>query len=135
MAQPYQYIGAVHAVSKEVTTLINTTYINADTIIDFLHQLKSKYTDLPIFIVMDNARYQDCALVKETAQALGIIIGNPDSAVACYKRLFRQDTVFYKYCYERMVQLNIPKAIPFEELIFKDRKRISVEFQPAHNNY
>lgn len=67
-------LGAVHAVSKEVTTLINTTYINADTIVDFLHQLKSKYTDLPIFIVMDNARYQHCALAKETAQALGITL-------------------------------------------------------------
>lgn len=67
-------LGAVNAVSKEVTTLINTTYINADTIIDFLHQLKSKYADLPIFIVMDNARYQHCTLVKETAQALGITL-------------------------------------------------------------
>jgi transposase len=67
-------LGAVHAVSKEMTTLINTTYINADTVVDFLHQLKTKYTDLPIFIVMDNARYQHCILVKETAEALGITL-------------------------------------------------------------
>jgi transposase len=67
-------LGAVHAVTKEVTTLINQTYINADTIVDFLHQIKSNYADLPIFIVMDNARYQHCNLVKETAEALGITI-------------------------------------------------------------
>lgn len=67
-------LGAVHAVSKKVTTLINTTYINADTIVDFLHQLKSQYTDLPIFIVMDNARYQHCILVKDAAKKLGITL-------------------------------------------------------------
>jgi transposase len=67
-------LGAVHAVTKEVTTLINQTYINADTIVGFLHQIKSNYADLPIFIVMDNARYQHCNLVKETAEALGITI-------------------------------------------------------------
>lgn len=67
-------LGAVHAVSKEVTTLINTTYINADTIVDFLHQLKSKYADFPVFIIMDNARYQHCTLVKEAAEKLGITL-------------------------------------------------------------
>jgi transposase len=67
-------LGAVDAVSKEVTTLINATYINADTIVDFLRQLKCKYAELPLFIVMDNARYQHCNLVKEAAQALDITL-------------------------------------------------------------
>ena len=67
-------LGAVHAVTKEITTLINTDYINANTIVDFLHQLKNKYNDLPIFIVLDNARYQHCDLVKKAAESLGITL-------------------------------------------------------------
>jgi len=67
-------LGAVHAVTKELTTLINTDYINAGTIVDFLNQLKDKYSDLPIFIVLDNARYQHCDLVKKAAESLGITL-------------------------------------------------------------
>lgn len=67
-------LGAVHAVTKEVTTLINQTYINANTIVDFLQEVKNKYADLPVYIVMDNARYQHCNLVKEAAEKLGVTI-------------------------------------------------------------
>jgi transposase len=52
--------GAVNAITKEVTTLINSTFIDANVIIEFLHQLKKTYADKPIKIVMDNARYQHC---------------------------------------------------------------------------
>jgi hypothetical protein len=67
-------LGAVHAVTKEVTTLINTTYVNADTISAFLYQIKAKYNDLPIYLVLDNARYQHCQVVKEVAIRLGITL-------------------------------------------------------------
>jgi transposase len=64
--KPYQWfdrltnhvMGAVHAISKRVTTHINTTYVNSQVIIDFMMQLKMQYVDLPIVLVMDNARYQ-----------------------------------------------------------------------------
>ena len=56
-------LGAVNAINKEVTTLINDTYINAETLSIFLHQLKEQYVDLPIYIVLDNARYQSRPLV------------------------------------------------------------------------
>jgi len=67
-------LGAVHAVTKEITTLINTDYINANTIVEFLKQLKDKYCDLPIYIVLDNARYQHCELVIKTALSLDITL-------------------------------------------------------------
>ncbi|KAA6332205.1 hypothetical protein EZS27_019272, partial [termite gut metagenome] len=44
---------------KEVITLINTTFIDADVIIQFLHQLKETHRDKPIKIVLDNAKYQN----------------------------------------------------------------------------
>jgi transposase len=67
-------LGAVHAISKQVTTLINTSYINSQTIIDFMMQLKLQYVDLPIVLVMDNAKYQHCQLVLDKAKSLNIKI-------------------------------------------------------------
>ena len=65
-------LGAVDAISKEVITLCNNTYINAQTIVDFLIQIKERYGDKPIKIVLDNARYQHCKFVEGTAKDLGI---------------------------------------------------------------
>jgi len=67
-------LGAVDAISKQVSTYINTTYITSETIVEFLIQLKSQYVDLPIVLVMDNAKYQHCLLVRDKAEALGIKI-------------------------------------------------------------
>lgn len=65
-------LGAVNAITKEVTTMTNTTYINANTIVEFLKQLKQKYPDKAIAIVLDNARYQHCFFVNVWAKSLGI---------------------------------------------------------------
>jgi len=65
-------LGAVDAISKEVITLCNTTYINAQTIVDFLIQIKERYGGKPIKIVLDNARYQHCKFVEEAAKELEI---------------------------------------------------------------
>lgn len=67
-------LGVVNAITKEVLTLNNTTYINANTIIAFLKQLRIYYGTLPIKIVLDNARYQHCKLVMQAAQALNITL-------------------------------------------------------------
>lgn len=50
-------LGAVNALTQQVTTLTNNTYINTEVIIDFLVQLREQYGRLPITIVLDNARY------------------------------------------------------------------------------
>jgi transposase len=65
-------LGAVNAITKKVSVYINTTYINANSLIDFLKQLKEQYNDKPIAIVLDNARYQHCFVVKTIAAGLGI---------------------------------------------------------------
>ncbi len=46
---------AVNAITKEVDTIIITTYITSDALIEFLKQLKQKYAEKPIAIVLDNA--------------------------------------------------------------------------------
>ncbi len=65
-------LGAVDAISKQIHLLTNTTYINAQTIEEFLYQLKFAYWGKPIYIVLDNARYQHCDLIRYTAFQLGI---------------------------------------------------------------
>lgn len=65
-------LGAVNAITKEVITFTNTTYITSSTLIDFLKLLKEKHADKPIAIVLDNARYQHCFLVTTFAKSLGI---------------------------------------------------------------
>lgn len=67
-------LGTVDAVTKEVITHINTTYITAETIVEFLQQLKIHYNEKPIVIIMDNARYQHCQLVMEKAKELNVEI-------------------------------------------------------------
>ncbi len=65
-------LGAVNAITKEVVTITNTTYITSGTLVDFLKILKGKFADKPIAIVLDNARYQHCFLVTTFAKSLGI---------------------------------------------------------------
>lgn len=65
-------LGAVNAITKEVVTVINSTYIDAHVIIYFLHKLKGTHADKPIKIVLDNARYQHCKAVLEVATSLEI---------------------------------------------------------------
>jgi len=67
-------LGVVNAITKEILTLTNTTYISADTIIAFFEQLRKYYGKLPIKIVLDNARYQHCKLVEEAALRLNITL-------------------------------------------------------------
>lgn len=65
-------LGAVNAITKQTHFLTNTTYINALTIVEFLYQLRTDYPTKPIYIVLDNARYQHCELVKNIAQSMNI---------------------------------------------------------------
>lgn len=65
-------LGAVDAITKEVLTVDNTTYITAETVETFLQRLKDMTPDIPIAVVMDNARYQHCTAVMNKAEELGI---------------------------------------------------------------
>lgn len=69
----FNVLGAVDAVSKEILTLTNETAINAQVVCLFLLQLVHHYgSDLPITVVLDNARYQKCDLVQSCAAFVGI---------------------------------------------------------------
>ena len=74
-------LGAVNAITKEVVTLTNTTYITSDTLIQFLKQLKERFSDKPIAIILDNARYQHCFCSKNYC-------GKPRNTFAFFTTIF-----------------------------------------------
>lgn len=70
--QRFNVLGAVDAVTQHIFTLTNETYINAESVCLLLTQIAAYYAGVPITIVLDNARYQKCAVVLQHAAALGI---------------------------------------------------------------
>jgi hypothetical protein len=69
--QRFNVLGALNAVTHELITVTNDTYINAQSVCELLHKLAALIV-YPITLVLDNARYQKCALVFELAQSLNI---------------------------------------------------------------
>lgn len=67
--QRYNVLGAFNAVSHELFTVTNNTYINANSIISLMTLLLEHYADSTITLVMDNARYLRCKLVMDFAKA------------------------------------------------------------------
>lgn len=70
--QRFNVLAALDAVNHTLTTICNETYINATTVCQLLELLTKQYVGEKIYVVLDNARYQRCHLVQQTAVALGI---------------------------------------------------------------
>lgn len=70
--QRFNVLGALHATSRQLLTVTNTDSVNANTVATLLRQLAASFTDLPITVVLDNARYQHCQFIKNLAADLGI---------------------------------------------------------------
>ena len=70
--QRYNVLGAFNAITLELTTVTNDTYVTATTVCDLLRKIATRGVKIPITLVMDNARYQHCHLVQNFAKELGI---------------------------------------------------------------
>jgi transposase len=68
----YNVLGALHAVSHRLVRVANHSYINAASVCDLLRASARAGAGRPVTLVLDNARYQKCALVKDLARRLGI---------------------------------------------------------------
>ena len=62
----------MNALTHELITVANDTYITAQTVCDLLHKLAALNLGVPLTVFLDNARYQKCALVQATAASLQI---------------------------------------------------------------
>ncbi|HUM67904.1 MAG TPA: IS630 family transposase [Chloroflexota bacterium] len=70
--QRFNVLGALHTTSLQLVTVTNCDYINSQSVVALLRQLAALFTDLPITLVLDNARYQRCRFVQAVADELGI---------------------------------------------------------------
>ena len=70
--QRYNVLGALNAVTHELTRVTNHSYINSESVCDLLRKIAAAGWTTPITLVLDNARYQRCRLVQDLAAALGI---------------------------------------------------------------
>jgi len=70
--QRFNVLGALHAVTHQLITVTNDSYINATSVCELLEKIAALGLSTPMTVVMDNARYQRCRLVVEKVTALGI---------------------------------------------------------------
>jgi transposase len=68
----YNVLGALDAVTHRLVRVTNHDYINAESVCALLRAVAAASVGLPITLVLDNARYQKCALVQNLASSLGI---------------------------------------------------------------
>jgi transposase len=70
--QRFNILGAFNAVTRELVSVTNTTVVNAETMCGLLREIAAKGLAGPVTLVLDNARYQKCALVQALAASLKI---------------------------------------------------------------
>jgi transposase len=69
----YNVLGAINAITHELITVCNDTYINACSVCELLQKIHDALGEEKLVtVVMDNAKYQRCVLVQEFAEKTGI---------------------------------------------------------------
>ena len=70
--QRFKVLGALNALTHELITVTNDTYITAQRVCELLEKIAKLYAGRPISIFLDKARYPRCVLVKEKAKSLNL---------------------------------------------------------------
>lgn len=70
--QRLNVLGVLNAMTNEIITVVNQTYINAQSVCEMLLKIAQLNIAVPITIVLDNAKYQKCKLVTNLANQLNI---------------------------------------------------------------
>jgi transposase len=68
--QRFNVLGALNAITHELLTVTNDTYITATEVCTLLRYLAALNLGLPLTVVLDNARYQRCTQVVALAASL-----------------------------------------------------------------
>ena len=72
--QRFNVLGALNAVTYQLITVTNDSYINSASVGELLEKIAALGLQTPITLIMDNARYQRCKYVSEIADRLNIEI-------------------------------------------------------------
>ena len=70
--QRFNVLGALNAITHELVMVTNDTYITASTVCELLLKISEMQFQIPITLILDNARYQKCRLVADYAKSLNI---------------------------------------------------------------
>jgi len=70
--QRLNVLGALNAVTRQFVSVINQTYVTAQTTCALLDKLRALHPGDRLTLVLDNARYQHCKRVQAHAATLGI---------------------------------------------------------------
>jgi transposase len=62
----------LNAITHELLTITNETYITSEEVCALLWKIAVAHIDQVITVILDNARYQRCAKVQYCARTLGI---------------------------------------------------------------
>lgn len=65
-------LGSLNFVTRTMGTIVNTTYVNVDTVAELLKKLAKRYKGKPLYLVLDNAQYQHCDYIRELAISLQV---------------------------------------------------------------
>lgn len=68
----YNVLAALDAVTHRVIRVSNHAYINAESVCALLREVAAAGLSRPVTLVLDNARYQKCAVVQALAASLGL---------------------------------------------------------------
>jgi transposase len=70
--QRFNVLGALNAITHELVTVTNDTYLTATEVCALLRHLAALHLGVPLTVVLDKARYQRCAQVVTLAASLHI---------------------------------------------------------------
>lgn len=99
----FNVLGALNAITHDVVTITNDSYINALSVCDLFRKLAAKHAGEAVTLLLDNARYQKCAIVRELAKQLNIdLVYLPSYSpnLNLIERLWRhvkQDVLYSRY--------------------------------------
>ena len=68
----YNVLGALDFVTGSVLTVTNDDYITATQVCEMLRNISAQYAGKTVHVILDNARYQKCQVVRSLALELGI---------------------------------------------------------------
>lgn len=68
----FNVLGALDAVTQEMITIVNDSYINSGSVCALMKKIAERNINMPITLFLDNAKYQKCKLVWEMALTLNI---------------------------------------------------------------
>lgn len=70
--QRFNVLGALNAVSHELITVTNSSYINALSVCELIKTIAEQNIGVPVTLILDNAKYQKCAIVFALAESLKV---------------------------------------------------------------